>query len=202
MTREELILSAMPYVPRWIRRMIPNWRNLRYADDLVQDAYAAIVEAAGRYNPQRGAWLAYASVSVRNACVDRITWERGAVHMPRSVYNRAMNTPDERERLLCLEMPLDAPVGENMALGDVIPDSRLEGWENDVCETLDYECVLSMAELSELEQRVWRSRHEDGWSVADLAAVGIPPKVQDNAWQRTRRKLRNAYQQLGGGMMA
>lgn len=202
MTQEELVLSAMPCVPRWLRRVIPDWRNLWYADDLVQDAYVAIVEAAGRYNPHRGTWLAYASVSVRNACVDRITWERGAVHVPRNICSRAMSTPGEREWLLSLETHLDALVDDDRALGEVIPDSRLKGWENDVCETLDYECVLSMAELSELEQRVWRSRHEDGWSVADLAAEGITPKVQDNAWQRTKRKLRNAYRQLGGGMTA
>lgn len=100
MTREELILSAMPRATLWIRRAIPYWEKTPYADDLLQDACVAIVEAANRYVPERGAWYPYASVAVRNACLDRVTWERGAVHVPRYVYRRAMQTPSERDWLL------------------------------------------------------------------------------------------------------
>lgn len=194
MTRDELIQSAMPQATRWIHWAVPNWRRRHYADDLLQDAYMAITEAADRYIPERGEWYSYACIAVRNACLDRVRWERGAVHVPRYIYIRALGNSSERDWLLGLETSLDGPVGEDGTMHEMVSDGRIADWEDEVCEALDCERIIEAAKLAEREREVWRLRYDDECPAFEVVAkLGIATKSQDNAWQRAKRKVREAY---------
>lgn len=190
MTRDELILSAMSYAPMWIHRVMPGWRRLRYADDLLQDAYVAICDAATRYDPSRGSWKGYAAQATHNACVNRLNWERG---INRHVYRRIADTPEQPRRW----ESLDALVGRNITLGDVVSDPRSTGWEDTVSGELDCARIIDMARLTELERGAWRLAQEEERSYSEAAKMlGVSSKAQDNALQRARRKLREVYQRM------
>lgn len=192
MTRDELVLSAMPYVPRWICRTIPNWRRLHYADDLLQDAYVAICSAAMRYNPGRGSWKGYAAQATHNACVNRLNWERG---INGHIYRRIADTPEQLRRW----ESLDALVGRSKTLGDIVPDHRSTDWEDAVSGELDCARIIDMACLTELERGAWWLTQEEERSYNEAAKMlGVSSKAQDNALQRAKRKLREAYGWAGG----
>lgn len=156
----------------------------------------AITEAADRYVPERGEWYSYACISVRNACLDRVRWERGAVHVPRYMYVRALENPRERDWLLGLETSLDGPVGDDGTMHEMVSDASVAGWEDDVCEAADCERIVEAAKLAEMERQVWRLRHDEQRPAFEVVAkLGISAKSQDNAWERCKRKLREAYRQ-------
>ncbi len=134
-------------------------------DDLVQEAMLALLTAAKRYDPSRGASFAtYCRVCVKNRLLNAV---------------RRLDTPESPRT--------DEELFEQVQRRETTPvgiEDRVEEHESDAAllERL-------RSRLSSLEYRVLIC-HLAAYTYEEIARLlGMAPKAVDNAMQRVRRKL-------------
>ena len=166
-------------------------------DDLIQAGNLGALEAARRFEPDRGSYLAYAKWIIRR-CLLEALGGGDEVHQSRR---------DKRAALKAGELPtvlrLHQPMGDSQALGDTIlvHDPVEDHTELDERESM---LLKALARLEPQERLLLTLRYGlGGQEPLSLEAVGqflTPPVGREPARQRQKRaesRLRGALRELG-----
>lgn len=186
-------------------RRAPGWRANRWdEDDIKQQVRLSLLSGTRHFNPERGEWGAYASriawhlaCDVRNQLIWPVTGNARQAYRLNQLYVDAED-PGEYEALRGSLASIDAPVNPDgdTCLGDFILSPESEGWEDDVCEQLDIDRLLSKTKLTELESTALLAMFVlDMPYSAITAQYGIHHKAIDNALRRAKGKLRKVYRE-------
>lgn len=166
-------------------------------DDLIQAGSLGALEAARRFEPDRGSYLAYAKWIIRR-CLLEALGGGDEVHQSRR---------DKRAALKAGELPtvlrLQQPLGATEALGDIL---QVHDPVEDRTEANERESMLlkALARLEPQERLLLTLRYGlGGQEPLSLEAVGqylTPPVGREPARQRQKRaesRLRGALRELG-----
>lgn len=69
-TRDELIASNMDFAKSIAIKVGSKYGKSSHMEDLISCAYLALVEAAGRFSPERGDFRAFAALRIRGGVLD------------------------------------------------------------------------------------------------------------------------------------
>ncbi|AEW04633.1 RNA polymerase sigma factor, sigma-70 family [Sulfobacillus acidophilus DSM 10332] len=175
------------FAKAWMRQSVPG--ALR--EDVQQEAWIGLWQAWRAYDARQGAWEPWAVMVVRRRVSDYIRRARRFKH-------HFLNAAFSLDRVID---PNDADhrtgydwIGGRDASGRIafVEDAVLA---KAMTQWLARQIVL----LTPLERATWCGR-QAGESLDGIAhRLGRPWKSVENAWQRTKRKLRQAWRQEWGG---
>ena len=138
-------------------------------DDLMQDAFLAVVNASETYNPDKGSWLNWAGQYIRAA------------------FLRQYGTKKPHRCALSL----DAPISEDATFIDFLPGEDVD------FETVAYDVRLAVDRLKNDRERFVIRRKLEGRTLAQIGAeMGITgtraQQIQNKAYKNLKRDL-DAY---------
>jgi RNA polymerase sigma factor (sigma-70 family) len=182
----EITVREIGMVYNLARRMTAGWGPTPWRDDMVGSGLLGLTEAAGRFDPERGApFLAVAAISARGRMLDMLRKERRGA---RCVGARAQPDGPGGQQILVARDPATAP-----------PMPRTSSLESTLTRR---ELVAALREaidtLPPRERRALTACVLEGQPTADLAAeLGVSRRAVNLMCTRARRRLEARLSHLG-----
>lgn len=182
----EITGQEIGMVRRLAHRLTAGWGSVPWREDLVGSGLLGVAEAAGRFDPDRGApFMAMAAISARGRMLDLLRRERrGALNVG------ARTRPDTPggEQILVARDPAAAP-----------PKPHVSSLESTLTRREMIRALRAAIEsLPHREREALRGCVLEGRPTADIAAeLGVSRRAVNQICARARARLKTRLAHLG-----
>lgn len=182
----EITVREIGMVHRMVQRITAGWGPSPWREDLLGSGMLGLVEAADRFDPDRGApFMAVASINARGRMLDMLRRERKG---GRNVGERCRADTPGGEQILVARDPAAAP-----------PPSRVSSLESTLTRReLIRALHAAINALPSRERTALRGRVIEGRTSDDLAAeLGVSRRGVNLMCARARRRIRERLAEYG-----